>query len=799
MKLGISEKSRFYIWCSGILILGILLSALLQRGLPLQTNLMAMLPAGESDPVVLAAVQQLEQQLGERNVLLIGAPTREAAMAAAEQAANSLTQSRAFASVVLRQPRNDALASATAFRYALASPATIAQLQNGELDAYLQAQAAQLYGPLGNLRSALLARDPLFLAGDLIGRQFADGVDFDPASGMVLLRGENKFWVLIQAKSNTRAFDDSASDEAAPDESGPQKTGPAPTAKAINAAIHSAKMASGVDAIAAGVALHSDLASKKAKAEISRIGVGSWIGSILLMWLAFRRVWAIALCLLPLLIATGVAIVSTVSIMGSLHVMTLVFGASLIGVAIDYGTHCFADSLGADKDWSIAQAVQQLRPALFYGMLTSITGYLALAIAPFPGLREIAVFSVSGLIAAYLTVVLAFPTLLKNYRPNTKGMRLTNLLLKAYTRIPSKKYLILLLIPLLYGLSQLRADDHLQRFYTVDPALGQMEQRIKTLFRHAPESQFFLIEGRSADQVLQREQALLTQLSPLLANNTISATRSLSQHLPDTASQAQRLHVLKTALSAPQYSAWLRELGLSEAAIAADQMALAQAQPVNIEQWLKSDLGRADAMLWLGQTERGFASLLLVSNIQDKTALAAIALDGVRFVDRVNDLSELMARYRNIALLLTALSLLLMAALMTPRHGWRGAALIILPSVLAALGALALFGILGIALNIFSAFALLIVLALGIDYAIFFRESGEEAHQAMLGVTLDSSTTLLSFGLLAMSSLPAAQSFGMMVLFGITLAFIFAPMARLAPAANHPDERPLQSEKQHAV
>ncbi|QZA82534.1 MMPL family transporter [Deefgea piscis] len=775
-----------------------MLATLLQRGLPLQTNLMAMLPAGESDPVVLAAVQQLEQQLGERNVLLIGAPTREAAMAAAEQAANSLTQSQAFASVVLRQPRNDALASATAFRYALAHPATIAQLQNGELDTYLQAQAAQLYGPLGHLRSALLERDPLFLAGDLIGRQVADGVDFDPASGMVLLRGDNKFWVLIQAKSKTRAFDDSAPEDAAADDI-TQKTGPAPTATAIYAAINSAQTASGVEALAAGVALHTDLASKKAKAEISRIGVGSWIGSILLMWLAFRRVWAIALCLLPLLIATGVAIVTTVSIMGSIHVMTLVFGASLIGVAIDYGTHCFADSLGADKDWTIAQAVQQLRPALFYGMLTSVTGYLALAIAPFPGLREIAVFSASGLIAAYLTVVLAFPTLLKNYRPNTKGMRLTDLLLKAYTLIPSKKYLLLLLIPLLYGLSQLRADDHLQRFYTVDPALGQMEQRIKNLFRHAPESQFFLIEGRSADQVLQREQALLAKLNPLLANNTISATRSISQHLPDTASQAQRLHVLKTALSTPQYSAWLRELGLSEAAIRADQTALAQAQPVNIDQWLKSDLGRVDAMLWLGQTERGFASLLLVSNIQDKAALAGISLDGVRFVDKVNDLSELMARYRNIALLLTALSLLLMVALMTPRHGWRGAVLIILPSVLAALGALALFGILGMALNIFSAFALLIVLALGIDYAIFFRESGEEAHQAMLGVTLDSSTTLLSFGLLAMSSLPAAQSFGMMVLFGVTLAFIFAPMARLAAPASHPDERPLQSEKQHAA
>ena len=47
--------------------------------------------------------------------------------------------------------------------------------------------------------------------------------------------------------------------------------------------------------------------------------------------------------------------------------------------------------------------------------------------------------------------------------------------------------------------------------------------------------------------------------------------------------------------------------------------------------------------------------------------------DGVRFVDRVDDLSQLMARYRNVALGLTAASLLGMLLLMWPRHGWRGA------------------------------------------------------------------------------------------------------------------------------
>ncbi|WP_410498065.1 MMPL family transporter [Chitinibacter sp. S2-10] len=748
---------------------------LLHRGLPIQTNLMALLPAGETDPVVQTAVKQLESQLGERNVLLIGAVNREVAIAAADRAAQSLTKSGAFSSVALRHNRVDALVSAKAFRYALANPTSIAQLEQGQLGDFLQQQAAQLYGPLGSLRAALLAQDPLFLAGDLLNRRLERGVDFDPASGIILLHGKDKVWALIEARSKSQAFDDSGDNEQA---------GPAPTAKAIYnamiAAQSSAKLTKKTEiaALAAGVALHTDQASKTAKDEISRIGIGSWIGSILLMWLVFRRISAIMLCLLPLLVATGVAIVVTAHIMGSIHVLTLVFGASLIGVAIDYGTHCFADSLGADQRWSMSHAVEQLRPALFYGAATSVTGYLALAIAPFPGLREIAVFSSSGLIAAYLTVVLAFPVLLKNYRPNTKGIHFTDLMIKAYEHIPSKKWLCIFIIPIAFGLAKLHANDDLHSFYTVDPRLGQMEQDIKSLFQRAPENQFFLVEGRDAGEVLRREQALLKQLDPLITQGKISAVRALSQQIPDLATQSKTISTLQAALSSPQYPAWLRELGLSEKAIAADASAIAQAKPVSLEQWLSSDLGRGDTLLWLGKTERGYASLVLLSNIKDKAALNAIKLDGVQFVDRVDNLSQLMARYRNLALTLTAASLVVMLLLMAPRHGWQGAALIILPSLLAASGALALFGLIGIALNLFSAFALLIVLALGIDYAIFFRESGEESHQAMLGVTLDSSTTLLSFGLLAMSSLPAAQSFGLMVLFGITLAFVFAPMAR---------------------
>ncbi|WP_028455805.1 MMPL family transporter [Chitinilyticum litopenaei] len=762
-----SENRLFAIWLAGVLLIVAWLGLIAQRGLPLQTDLLALLPQTERNPVAQAAIRHLDRQLGERSVLLVGASDKDRAIAAARRAARALNDSGAFSAVTLQRDLADGLKSALAFRYALADPQRLAALES-DLDAGLGDAAAQLFGPLGGPRAALLARDPLFLSGDLLARRSEAGVDIE--QGIAVVHGEGKAWAVLEARNRSGAFVDHGD-------------GPAPVAAAIAAA----RTAAGPDAqvLASSIALHADAAAKQAKGEISRIGIGSWLGAILLMWLAFRRFSAIALCLLPLAIATLAATLATVQIMGSIHVLTLVFGASLIGVAIDYGTHCFADSLGADEHWTMSRAVRQLRPALFYGMLTSVTGYLALALAPFPGLREVAVFSSFGLLAAFLTVLMAFPAILRHYTPATRGMSLAAFFMRPYEAIPAKalRWTLLPLAALvLAGLWQLGASDDIRSFYSQDARLAADDARIKSLFARAPESQFYLVEGASADEVLQRENALLAALRTVRQSGQLGGARGLSELLPDTATQRERIAQWQSLLAQPAYRRWLDELGVPPAAIAADAQALRLATAVSPEDWLASPLGRADRVLWLGRVGNREASLVLLSGIRDRAELAALpesaGLAGVSWVDRSAEVSQLMAASRNLALGLSAAALVVMLMILAPRHGWRGAALVLLPAVLAASGALALFGWLGLALNIFSAFALLLVLALGIDYAIFFRESGEDSRQAMLGVALDSSTTLLSFGLLAMSSLPAARSFGLMLLFGISLAFVLAPLAR---------------------
>jgi predicted exporter len=89
--------------------------------------------------------------------------------------------------------------------------------------------------------------------------------------------------------------------------------------------------------------------------------------------------------------------------------------------------------------------------------------------------------------------------------------------------------------------------------------------------------------------------------------------------------------------------------------------------------------------------------------------------------------------------------------------------------------ALGVFGWLGTPLNLFNLMGLVLVLGVGVNYAIFLREGGVRAAATLAGVLLSAGTTMLSFGLLAFSSMPVLSSFGLTLLVGVSIAVLLAP------------------------
>jgi predicted exporter len=123
-------------------------------------------------------------------------------------------------------------------------------------------------------------------------------------------------------------------------------------------------------------------------------GVGSAlasVGLVVLFFALFRSLRLLCLAALPL----GAGFVSGVAVClalyGRVHGITLAFGASLLGVALDYVEHLYCHHAVAPHVEGPWGTLREIGPALVTGAVTTLVGFVALGFAGLPGLTEVAV------------------------------------------------------------------------------------------------------------------------------------------------------------------------------------------------------------------------------------------------------------------------------------------------------------------------------------------------------------------------------------------------------------------------
>ncbi|ODT37245.1 MAG: hypothetical protein ABS55_03760, partial [Lautropia sp. SCN 70-15] len=529
--------------------------------------------------------------------------------------------------------------------------------------------------------------------------------------------------------------------------------------------------------LAAGVPLHAEAAAARANTEVNIIGLGSLAAVLLLAWLAFRSPRPIVLVALSLGIGVAAALSATALVFGSVHLLTLVFGASLVGVAEDYGIHWFATRQGhpAAEPRSL---MRRLLPSMALALATSVLAYLALAIAPFPGLRQMALFSATGLIAAFLTVVCWYPVLDRTALPSSRFAQRVAASLALWPRLRHSRALLpgTVVVALLcgVGLAQLRSSDDLRQLQSSPPALMQAQREVARLLGLPSPAQFYLVQADSAEKLLQREEALKARLELLRREGRLGGWSALSDWVPSTARQQA-----DAALSARAETAVLT--GVNAALGEALARPVFAPEPLTLQRWRDHPVSGPARALWLGEAMGHPTSVVLLRNLHDPAQLPALAaaadgLPGVLWVDRAGEYGALLGRYRvaMTALLVLAHGAVLLALwLRFGRAAWRAW----LPTLLASVLTLATLGALGQPLQLFNVLALLLLLGVGVDYGIFLLEHQGDGS-AWLAVVLGAGSTWLGFGLLALSSTPALRAFGMTLLLSIGLVWMLAPCMR---------------------
>ncbi len=175
---------------------------------------------------------------------------------------------------------------------------------------------------------------------------------------------------------------------------------------------------------------------------------------------------------------------------------------------------------------------------------------------------------------------------------------------------------------------------------------------------------------------------------------------------------------------------------------------------------------------------------MMLQGLDGRDAIGAVAaavapVAGALWVDRVADYSALLARYRAMMTWLLVAGAAVVAVLLAWRHGraaWRA----LVPTLLAAALSVAMLGWLDVPLQLFSVLALALLLGVGVDYGIFLLEHPGDGV-SWTAIVLGAASTLLAFGLLALSATPALHAFGMTMLGGVGAVWILSPWFRPAP------------------
>jgi predicted exporter len=544
------------------------------------------------------------------------------------------------------------------------------------------------------------------------------------------------------------------------------------------------------DVLEAGVVLHAAFAGAQAQRELSIIGIGSLSGIVLLMGWAFRSVKPIALILLSIAVGCLGALSVSSLVFEKIHLITLVFGASLIGVAQDYGIYFLCQRLSANSEIDSWQLLRRVLPALILALVTTVIGYTGLALTPFPGLRQMAVFSVTGLIFGWLTVALWFPTLARERAG--KPLPLAERCAAASMRWPlicrnraTYSALAALAIFAAIGWSYLSAQDDIRSLHNPPKKLLDDQIKISELLDLPTPAQFFLLRGATPEILLEREETLKTRLDPLVGRKLLTGYHAISNWVPSAHRQTSRRRLVEKALLSDDgaLAVLAQQIGEDRHWVAAlGARLLAPAEPLTVDEFLKAPASEPWRHLWLGKSADGYASVVALSGV-GKAGLAALSqaadgLQGVQWVDKVGEISSVLGKYRYAMSWVLLLSYLAVFGLLYPRYGfagWRALG----PTALASIATLAILGIMGKGIELFHILALMLLLGIGVDYGIFFQEQGRADDGATwLSVALSALSTLLSFGLLALSKTPALQAFGLTMALGIFTVCLIVPFFR---------------------
>ncbi|WP_321851588.1 MMPL family transporter [Burkholderia diffusa] len=551
--------------------------------------------------------------------------------------------------------------------------------------------------------------------------------------------------------------------------------------------------------------------------DVERLSTASVVLIVALLLTLYRSPRTLALGLLPVLtgIAAGIAAVSVA--FGTVHGLTLGFGTTLIGEAVDYSIYLFVQSaqVGARGTARPADAtrawIAAYWPTIRLGVLTSVCGFASMLFSGFPGLVQLGLYSIAGLTAAALVTRFVLPHLRGEHVAIRDVSRVGAVLARAAAAAPRLRWPLAVLALAACATLVLHRDGLWSRELAALSPVPARAQALDARLRAdvgAPDVRYLVVISAPTEQAaLERAEQVAAQLQPLVDRGTLAGFESPARYLPSDAAQRARQASLPDAdVLAARMRAAVANQPISVrpelfAPFIADVEAARHAPPITradlrgtsmalaVDALLTERAGRWSAMLPLRAPDAArsasAASAPALAAAPIRAAVARAGVPDALFVDMKAEADRLYVSYvhEDIRLSLAgfaAIAALLLIALRSPRRVVRALA----PLVAAVLVVTAGFALAGVPLTILHLVGMLLIVAVGSNYALFFckRDDAQPVTPyTLVSLLIANLATVAGFGLLALSRVPLLETFGLTVGPGAMLALAFA--AILAPRA----------------
>lgn len=514
--------------------------------------------------------------------------------------------------------------------------------------------------------------------------------------------------------------------------------------------------------------------------DITKVSVLSTVALVILFLLIFRslRVSFQVFTLLAIVILS--AILSTYLVFGFVHGMTVAIGSTLVGICIDYPIHAVAHAQAADNRANRVAVIAKIWPSMLLGGITTMIGYIALGASGYPGFQQVAVYAATGILVSLLLTRFVFPGLL------TSNSHPLNIPLISHWAVFCQRFrpwlIALLLIALgtsMLGLKSLHWMTDMQQLTPELDYLKQKDKRIRARMTSIEPGRFVLITGKTIELALQKSEAVYPVLEQLKLKGQLTDYFGLYPWLLSAQQQQHNQSVLKTYLTAEHQTLWqnaLKQYDLSTKRLG--DLVYAENEPLLLDQVLNTPVKKiidsrivkgkhqAIIMIWLGEHQP----------VAVQKAINVI--DSAQYFSQRDMLNNMTKDYTDRAQILLSIGMAVIILLLIIRYKSLFKAIqTLLPAVISAFLILAVWSFTGVAISFLHLVGFLLVVAICVDYGIFYQENRggnvSLTYQAMAASML---TSALAFGSLITAESASLRILASVVAVGVFLGFTLCPL-----------------------